>query len=841
MTDALVEKPINPNTLNAYDKLELSESLLAEIEAGDYICLVCAEEVDVKSQIWSCAECYRVYHLPCIKKWALKSLAYRDGSNAIKTWKCPSCSCQSSDVPEEYRCWCKRELNPVYDGLAPHSCGQTCAHPLGSCIHKCMAICHPGPHPQCTAMGPPIRCFCNKKSKQLPCIFTNYDGWSCGNVCGELLPCGVHRCQRKCHNGLCGDCDITIHATCYCGQTEADIVCSEAEPRKSEKYITVSSTEENEEKELTEHSWIGSFVCDKIETGKYDCGIHEYSLNCSKRTLDTYKCPKTPKDAETCPCGKSQVIDILGHPRSSCKEEIPTCGKVCDKKLKCGHNCLYPCHEGECPTCFQISKMNCRCGHNKFLVPCQMWSIGEKPVCARRCTGLLACRRHRCTKICCDFEKKAIKYEKNATWGKGYSVYDEDIEREFKQKHECTQPCNVLLNCGIHRCQKDCHVTPCGPCLESSSEDWVCPCGKTILRAPIRCGTILPTCTYLCTRSYPCGHTPPKHPCHSDDKPCDRCLKLVTKPCACGKVAEVANVPCYMEHGNCGQLCGKELPCGHKCSKICHEPGKCETKCFRSCKKELPCGHIHVNAKCHYPKSCAAVNARCVSEFILGCKCGTISKTVKCTGKAEERNRELLIPCEEACLDEQRRQQLAEAFGVPLGTNNSNLMGNNSNGGTKTPMGSYGNYSNHGIFNVDDVEYSDDLIDLYLSNPGWSAQIERQLKEFIQESVAQAAAASSSSSSTSSSGPLISSEKVLRFPPMPSLQRMFIHLLAEAYKLRSQSYDREPQRSVSVYIPVGYKGIETLRTARQFGSSAQSPIVLPRLTIGQYITKNNIS
>ncbi|VVT45802.1 uncharacterized protein SAPINGB_P000898 [Magnusiomyces paraingens] len=747
---------------HVYDKLDLAESLLAEIEDGQYICLVCADELDAKSPIWNCSVCYRVYHLPCIKQWAEKSLAFRADSPdpTVESWKCPSCSTTSSMIPREYRCWCKKELNPTYDGIAPHSCGQTCAAPL-SCIHKCMAICHPGPHPECTALGPMIKCYCAKKSKQLPCILTSYSGWQCNNICGELLPCGMHKCQKKCHQGLCGDCSEKINATCYCGETVLPVTCNNLEPKQS---VEIDAETGKQSK-----SWIGFFVCDKIQEGKYECNVHSYKLECNKRTADTYKCPLRPVEGETCPCGKSPVTDILGHPRSSCEETIPTCGQVCDKKLKCGHTCKYPCHEGECPRCYFVTDMRCRCGYNRFLVPCGFAVTGEKPICARRCTGNLNCRRHRCTNVCCEFEKKAIKYGKNAVWGKGYSVYDETIEREYKEKHGCTQTCNAMLNCGKHRCNKECHVRPCGPCLESSSEDWVCPCGRTILRAPVRCGTMLPTCPYECTRPTLCGHPTPKHPCHGDDKECDRCLRLVSKPCACGKNPEVKNVPCYQEYASCGQLCGKPMACGHPCPKMCHRPGECETKCSR-------CAEVH----------------------ILGCKCGEISRTIPCKATAADREMNLLIPCEESCLEAARRRQLAEAFGMDP---------------ARQAPGEF--------------EYSDNVIDLYLANPGWCTSTEKKIRDFALCHVGNG-----------DNG----TNKVLRFPPMKKYDRMFIHELATAYNIRSQSYDPEPQRNVVLFAPQRSGPTSGSSTPGEAGTvTVNGPVYIPRLTVGRYITEHGIA
>jgi transcriptional repressor NF-X1 len=91
-----------------------------------------------------------------------------------------------------------------------------------------------------------------------------------------------------------------------------------------------------------------------------------------------------------------------------------------------------------------------------------------------------------------------------------------------EQAHRCEEECGRLLNCGKHRCVLPCHPGSCDPCLESSLEDYVCACGRTVIRAPIRCGSMIPHCKYDCTRDPACGHPRVKHECHGDDISCPR-------------------------------------------------------------------------------------------------------------------------------------------------------------------------------------------------------------------------------------------------------------------------------------------------------------------------------
>lgn len=150
----------------------------------------------------------------------------------------------------------------------------------------------------------------------------------------------------------------------------------------------------------------------------------------------------------------------------------------------------------------------------------------------------------------------------------------------MEAKHICLKPCNLTLSCGIHKCQRKCHPGKCPPCLESDSNDLVCPCGKTVVPAPVRCGTKLPTCNHPCIKvvrgESTCGHKPMPHTCHSLDVSCPPCTETVFKPCKCGKKTKVRTV-CFQTDVSCGIKCGIPLSyCYHTCQKTCHLPGNCQ-------------------------------------------------------------------------------------------------------------------------------------------------------------------------------------------------------------------------------------------------------------------------
>ena len=131
--------------------------------------------------------------------------------------------------------------------------------------------------------------------------------------------------------------------------------------------------------------------------------------------------------------------------------------------------------------------------------------------------------------------------------------------------------CNKKLTCGLHECAEFCHIGFCKPCGYVSAQPLFCPCNIAKLDPPIKCGVPQPSCGGPCKKELACGH-PCSMKCHSGN--CPPCLEQVTRLCNCGREL-MTNVFCHKSVPNCGQVCKTELPCGHRCKKVCHPAGKC--------------------------------------------------------------------------------------------------------------------------------------------------------------------------------------------------------------------------------------------------------------------------
>ncbi|GMK53524.1 hypothetical protein CspeluHIS016_0101100 [Cutaneotrichosporon spelunceum] len=236
-------------------------------------CPICFNPIFSQQQTWSClpphsppeypktleenerpafstahyAACYTPFHINCIRDWASRSL--HDDAERIRmseskdepSWRCPGCqkhrhpkiggySCGIHTCPKpDHKGACGRCLQASYDELIcncghtvvypPVACGTKvncvfpCARPDPPCGHpKTPHTCHEEPDcPPCPFLtAKPCACGKDLAVKNIRCS-QSQDRVSCGQVCGKLLGCGYHRCEKTCHPGDCESCTQTCN------------------------------------------------------------------------------------------------------------------------------------------------------------------------------------------------------------------------------------------------------------------------------------------------------------------------------------------------------------------------------------------------------------------------------------------------------------------------------------------------------------------------------------------------------------------------------------------------------------------------------------------------------
>eukprot|EP01122_Echinamoeba_exundans_P013528 TRINITY_DN5919_c0_g1_i1.p1 TRINITY_DN5919_c0_g1~~TRINITY_DN5919_c0_g1_i1.p1 ORF type:complete len:1247 (-),score=99.08 TRINITY_DN5919_c0_g1_i1:1399-5055(-) len=632
--------------LSTEGQTELAAKIINDLLRNKYECAVCYAAIKRHVAVWSCSKCYSLFHIFCVKKWSQSSTSSLGGVDKLQ-WSCPKCRSHQVGRPESL-CFCGRTRDPAFDPyVIPHSCGEPCTKTRNSsiqhestlsgvvdpCPHPCGLLCHPGPCPPCSSMGPLKHCHCGKTEYRLRCGVPD-PGRSCENICLRTLQCGRHMCRATCHQGACAPCDERIKQRCYCGKVEDIRTCG---------------TEEAVDTSVYGASDPRHFSCKNRCGKKLSCGNHDCEEICHVGPCKP--CARSPNVQKTCPCGATP----LSVERKTCLDPILACNLICNRLLACGkHRCESKCHEGPCIPCTASVPVPCRCGSTTTTMPCldvypnQLEAVVSSIRCERLCDELKECGRHRCANRCCPARR-------NKTDPEGL--------------HICRITCGKRLGCGVHTCKQLCHRGKCTRCLEARFEDIVCPCGRTIQEAPIVCGTPPLNCPYDCVRPRPCGHPSSRHACHSTGD-CPACLVLVNKPCM-GSHTIVKNVPCFKQDVSCGKVCGKQMRCGlHACARVCHG-GPCElhdapvsevgpSSCGHKCElARESCEHT-CQATCHPGQKCP--DTPCKLKSRIYCSCTRLSTEVPCTGGQQR-----VLACDEKCELEKRNRRLAEAFGI-LGT-----------------------------------------------------------------------------------------------------------------------------------------------------------------------------
>ncbi|KAK7499323.1 hypothetical protein BaRGS_00009298 [Batillaria attramentaria] len=703
-----------------------------QLSRGSYECMVCCDNIRHEAAVWSCANCFHIFHLRCIKQWARSSL----GEGQDVGWRCPACQNVTYQVPNQYRCFCGKVRDPQFQpGETAHSCGEVCNRKRGGdCTHRCIILCHPGPCPPCNAVVTRT-CDCGNERKSVRC--GQITRFKCEKVCGKDLNCGLHKCQQVCHSGDCLPCDATVQQECYGGHKKREVVCG------------------------TEEALLISFSCGQQCHKTLGCGNHVCEEPCHPG--DCGLCPLLPQQVTHCCCGQTPLGELDVPQRNGCLDPLPTCDKTCNKPLPCGpaddpHKCQQKCHEGLCGDCEGITELTCVCGANKKEFSCKelaQFTASEPFKCERRCNKKRMCGRHKCNETCCT-----------------------------RDVHICELTCGRPLNCKQHKCEELCHRGNCKPCLQASFEELTCRCGAEVIYPPVPCGTPPPSCHKLCTRRHNCEH-PVRHTCHSDEL-CPPCTELVQKPCM-GDHELRKNVPCHMTDISCGRQCGKALPCGqHKCQKPCHK-GVCLSSgetCKQPCSKKRPdCGHP-CGAPCHADSS-DCPGGPCKAQMEIKCACGNRSAQTQCQAGSglsteiaqfqrltvqamasggsgqdldissltqQKKNTQRQLECDANCALRERNRRLALALEIQNPDLDAKLSG---------------------------PKYSDFLKETCRKFPAFVAKVEKALADLVQN------AKQSKQPSRS-----------YAFPSMNRDQRRLVHELAEAYGCETQSYDYEPNKNV---------------------------------------------
>ena len=181
------------------------------------------------------------------------------------------------------------------------------------------------------------------------------------------------------------------------------------------------------------------------------------------------------------------------------------------------------------------------------------------------------------------------------------------IDQEHKFIYKCQQKCSKRLSCG-HECSSKCFECQdgCPPCQVRVQKE-LPECGHSV-HMPCHEKFSEIKCTKRCNKNIACGHRCWKK-CHEPCGSPNACRQNVNKNLPCD---HNVRVPCNVNENQfqCTVPCEKTLDCGHKCNGTCGKccQGRLHVACSKKCNRNLACGHL-----CSFPctSSCPPCRQKC--------------------------------------------------------------------------------------------------------------------------------------------------------------------------------------------------------------------------------------
>ncbi|XP_062529259.1 protein shuttle craft [Bombyx mori] len=432
------------------------------------------------------------------------------------------------------------------------------------------------------------------------------------------------------------------YATSYTQQKQEKVERNKTENIPSPNRFRSKNIEQAINKEMTQRERL----TDQLEKGTLECLVccervkqtesvwscgncyHVLHLRCIRKWAMSslvegkWRCPACQNSNETIPTACRCMCGAIRSPeyqRGVCVAH--TCGKQCRRPRACPHPCTLLCHPGPCPPCQATVTKECGCGAETRSVMC---SSKLPQVCGRPCQRMLQCGVHKCMKEChegpCEDCTESVTQVCHCPLAK-----TREVACRVESSWSCGGACGRVLSCGAHVCRSTCHEPPCPSCDLLPAALITCPCGKTRIPKDKRksCTDPIPLCGNICAKPLPCGPAGDKHFCKLDchEGPCPVCPDKTLLPCRCGhsnREVPCAELPDMYNNVFCQKKCNKKLSCGrHRCRACCcADP---QHRCGLVCGRSLACQTHRCQDFCH-TGHCAPCPTLSFEE--LSCTCG---------------------------------------------------------------------------------------------------------------------------------------------------------------------------------------------------------------------------
>ncbi|GAB1601514.1 gem-associated protein 5-like [Argonauta hians] len=299
---------------------------------------------------------------------------------------------------------CKRKC---CEGNCP-ICEQVCARSLACRNHKCQSKCHQGPCYPCT-MTVDKFCFCKSTYITVPCGREKaIKPPKCNQTC--RIPSDCHHSDRKphrCHFGDCPPCkNLCSNKLPNCPHL-CPLPCHDAIKVKMPINPLMYSSK---------HKIVEQF--EKIKKPCLPCQVPVEKKCFGQHAVNEFACSAAVPYSCRRPCNRllpctNHTCVLECHQVKNAADEKSSgsncskCEEGCTKERLpgCNHECLSPCHPGDCPPCSEIIRMRCHCRNILKYIQCYKWTTADTDSqsvlksCGLDCLKVMPCQ-HKCPMVC---------------------------------------------------------------------------------------------------------------------------------------------------------------------------------------------------------------------------------------------------------------------------------------------------------------------------------------------------------------------------------------------------------------------------------------------------------
>ena len=246
-----------------------------------------------------------------------------------------------------------------------HLCTKVCGKPLNCGLHHCDSFHHSGKCHACKVVYTDgLACACGRTRTMPNTVCGTLIRPQCAYPCQRKRQCG-HACTYACHRDDCPPCAVLCTKSCAGGHRQlSNIPCYAASPSCGQRC--------GQQLPCGQHTCAKNCHLPSIPCGL--TAISQLSATPSANTAWSNKLKPAAASSTTNGQHTQATVTATSSKSQTRGAEISSCGQKCGKLKSCGHADTGKCHPGtacdESVPCTDTVKLTCPCGRRQQTVRC---------------------------------------------------------------------------------------------------------------------------------------------------------------------------------------------------------------------------------------------------------------------------------------------------------------------------------------------------------------------------------------------------------------------------------------------------------------------------------------